>query len=487
VTALARRRPPILAAALLALAALALVLDRATEGRAQEGPHEGRPPGRAAPRPPDIVLMIGDGMGGSQVTLGRLVKGAPLALDGVRTTGLVVNGSLTGPATDSAAAITAIACGVRTRNRTLGVDGEGRPVRSVAEDLRARGWRVGIVTTTRVTHATPAGFYAHAASREDETGIARQLVESGVEVAIGGGARVFGEDLLARFREGGGLVLTSADALLGAARRASDEGPGGGGSREGAPRRVLALLAPGHLPMTLDADDAARPLSQLTLAALRLLSRGGEDRPPFLLLVEGGRIDHACHAHDAPAAAREVIAFDDAVAAALEWRRARGGLVVATADHATGGLAVSEKVDVEGLRRVRASAGAMLEAAAGDAGRLRAVVAERAGIALSEEEARACVTRKHPYSNDGTLAHLVSRRLGVSFAYTPDEQEEMHSTEGHDATLVPVYAEGPGAERFAGTIDNTDIARAIREIGGAAAAPGPVERPVPAGAGSKEY
>jgi len=445
------RLAPVLAIALAGLLALgARADDRAPQPR--------------APRPPDVLLFVGDGMGPVHVTLGRLVKGAPLAMDTVSMTGLCRTDSLTGPVTDSAAAITAIACGVKTKNKTLGVDGEGAPVRSVAEDLADRGYRIGIVTTTRVTHATPAGLYGHSAAREDEALLARQLAESRVDVCVGGGRRVFDDATLALFRGGPGRRVLAEDMSAFAKEFAALSGYGPRWPPSPPRPRCLALLAPGHLPFEIDRAPGAPSLSEMTTAALELLSRDDLARPPLFLMVEGGRIDHACHGHDAATTARDVIAFDDAVALGLAFARERGALMIVTADHATGGLAISEKVDLPGLRRVRASAQAMLEEAGGDATKLRAVVAEKAGLGLSLEEATLCVTAKHRYSNNGALAHLLSRRLGVHFAWTPDEQEEFHSTEGHDATLVPVFAEGPGAARFGGVIDNTDIAKGIRAI-----------------------
>jgi alkaline phosphatase len=233
--------------------------------------------------------------------------------------------------------------------------------------------------------------------------------------------------------------------------------------RQTTPSRILTLLSPSHMPYDLDRTDEPS-LSDMTKRAIAQLG------VPFFLMVEGGRIDMACHSHDAASSARDTIAFDDAVRAGLEFAAKDGHtLVLVTADHATGGMAISEKLDLEGLRRVRHSAQDMLERAKGDAKRLREIVREDAGIDISDEEAAGSIARQYKYAHAGFLGHAISARLGVHFAYPLDQQETQDATQGHDASMVPIYAVGPGAERFSGTIDNTDIAKRIRELTGVGA------------------
>src|SRR5258708_3314273 len=165
----------------------------------------GRADGPAG-EPRRVVLFIGDGMGLSQVTLGRLAAGRagrPYAFDRFRTIGLASTESLDSPVTDSAAAATALAGGVKPRNGGVGVDGDLRPRRSLLEVARDAGFATGLVTTTRITHATPAGFAAHVAHRDLEDAIAGQLVESGVDVLCGGGRRSFGTDRIAALTTAG--------------------------------------------------------------------------------------------------------------------------------------------------------------------------------------------------------------------------------------------------------------------------------------------
>jgi len=376
-----------------------------------------------APGARNAILFIGDGTGLSQIALGRLVKGAPLAVDAFPTTGLALTSSADFAITDSAAAATAMACGVKGRNNRIGLDRDGKPVPSIAADLRGAGYAVGLVTTTRVTHATPACFYAHHPDREREDDIAAQLVESeAVDLVLGGGRRHFPAERLERLRARGFEVALDLEALGRA------KGP-----------RLVGLFAGSHLPYEIDRDREREPsLAALTAAAVALLEAhvdAGRAKGYFLV-VEGGRVDHACHQHDAPTAARDVVAFDRAVGETRARVGARGDtLVVVTADHATGGLAISELVDVEGLRAARASVE-------------RTLAAQSPGRSPSDLD----VAR---------VAHEAAARLGVHFL--PVEAQAKHlSTEGHDGTAVPVYAAGPGAERFGGTFENTEIPSKIR-------------------------
>lgn len=339
----------------------------------------------AAGTPRNIILFIGDGMGLAQVTAARISLGHPnasLAMDSMRYAALVkthsadVEGS-SGVITDSAAAATAMATGHKTKNGMLGVLPDGRSVRSILEAARSQGRSTGLVTTVTITHATPAGFAAKVASRGDEAEIAVQLLERRVDVLLGGGEAFFlpqsaagskrkdDRNLLDEARAAGYRVVRTREELAGAT--------------DG---RILGLFHPSYLQ-----GSAAEPsLAEMTQAALRVLSR---NRKGFFLMVEGGQIDGACHANDAPAAVKQTLEFDAAVAVGLEFARKHGDtLVIVTADHETGGLSL---------------------------------IGPPAGS---------------------------SARVGWSWG-----------TKGHSAVMVPLLADGPGAERFTGVLDNTDIAR----------------------------
>lgn len=291
-----------------------------------EGPPHavGAPLAPVVGAPRNVVLVIGDGMGLSQVSAGRLANGGALNLDRFPVTGLVDTTSASGAITDSAAGATAYATGVRTHNGLVGVDATGEPVETLVEWAAGRGMATGLVATSRITHATPASFAAHVPDRGAEEAIATQMAEAPVDLMIGGGrdrfapeSRSDGTDLLAVLQASGRAVVTGLDD----ARSASlplvallDEK-----ALAGAPRRGPVL-----------ADAAA-------LAVEKLAS----DPDGFFLMVEGSQIDWAGHVNHVPWLVEEVLDLDRALAPILAFAEARGDtLVLVTADHETGGLAL---------------------------------------------------------------------------------------------------------------------------------------------------
>ncbi|MCC7410481.1 MAG: alkaline phosphatase [Gammaproteobacteria bacterium] len=253
-----------------------------------------------------------------------------LAIEAMPVVGLVKTHPLDELVTDSAAGATAFATGAKTRNGRVAMTAANEALETILEAARARGLGTGIVVTSTITHATPACFAAHVPHRSDETGIARQLVGSGIDVLLGGGRAFFvpastpgsrrkdALDLLRQAEAQGYHVIATAAELMAVAA---------------AP--VLGLFAPEALPP----PDAVTPsLEQMTRRALALLGRAGRG---FVLMVEGSQIDWGGHANDLGRVVSQTLEFDAAVAAGLEFAAAHGDtLVVVTADHETGGLAL---------------------------------------------------------------------------------------------------------------------------------------------------
>ncbi|MBN1533231.1 MAG: alkaline phosphatase, partial [Spirochaetes bacterium] len=254
--------------------------------------------------------------------------------------------------TDSAAAATALASGVKTNRGRLGIDPGGRKLTSVLEIARSRGMATGIVTDTRVTHATPAGFYAHVMKRDAEARIATQLLEGpGVDVVLGGGAALFvpagtstaAHPLLREMRPAGmskrrdrrDLVTEFARKGYRVVYRRKGLMPARGG-------RLLGIFAPGHMNSAVDRDDedTGEPsVVEMTEAAIGALSM---NRRGFFLMIECGRIDYDAHSNDMGALLCGVREMERVVAACERFRRRRGGvLLVFTGDHETGGPAFS--------------------------------------------------------------------------------------------------------------------------------------------------
>jgi alkaline phosphatase len=289
--------------------------------------------------------------------------------------------------TDCAAAATSMSGGVKSYNGAIGgvadENGEFVPVETVLEAARDQGKSTGLVTNTRITHATPAAFGAHVPERGMEDEIARQYVEeTGVDVLLGGGKAHFdpeeredGEDLLARAEEEGYELVETAGELAGV-----DQAP------------VLGLFTDddSHMNYYLDRlpeDETGQPgLSEMAEKAIELLS---ENEEGFFLMVESGRVDHCGHAND-PAIAAEQLEGDEAVGACLDYVQNDSNpatTMVTTADHECGGMSLARdgpyNVNFDVLDAMRASATeglAPLIEEADSVEEIREIMDEHAGI-----------------------------------------------------------------------------------------------------------
>lgn len=293
----------------------------------------------SARSPRNVILLIGDGMGYNQVLLARLKSvgiDGRLHMERMPVMGQTYTHSANNLVTDSAAAGTALASGIKTNDGMLGMAPDGTHYRTVLQAARARGMATGLVATSTITHATPAAFAAHVRSRDLQPAIAEHMLENKVDVLIGGGQRFFmprsqrgssrrdNRDLIAEAQEAG-YTYASTWAQL----QAVEELP------------VLALLQ-------RDALTTRPPeptLAELTEKAIDLLEdrRRGlfVRRRGFFMMVEGSQIDWAGHDNDAVNNVWQMLHFDLAVKAAIDFALAdRRTLVIVTSDHETGGLTI---------------------------------------------------------------------------------------------------------------------------------------------------
>lgn len=445
---------------------------------AQQGPTAQATPAT----PKNVILFIADGTGPASLTMARDYlrdqEGRDaLALDSIQI-GSVRTHSSDSRVTDSAASATALAAGVKTYNGAIAVDTLQRPVASVLEAAEERGMATGLVATSRITHATPAAFAAHVPSRNMEDEIARQMVPQGVDVLFGGGRRHFTADSTL-----GGSRADSLDLLA----EARAEGYQVVLDREGFSGElqtpVLGLFTPDHMAYEIDRDSTAEPsLAEMTTKAIDLLNDGENG---FFLMVEGSRIDHAGHANDAAAHLHDLLAYNEAVAAALDFARRDGQtLVLAVSDHETGGLSLGRSVDGVGvyawepavLAEIKGSHGAIIGAllAANEPARsdtpsaqadsaatarsenaLASVVGDLTGVDdLSEDEAAGLEAALADGALlNALLSEIVSRRAVIGW-----------TTSGHTAVDVPLYAYGPGHERLVGNHENTIVGEVIADV-----------------------
>lgn len=275
----------------------------------------------------NIIYMIGDGMGVAQITAAMIDGGyGPVNLERATAVGLLKTFSANDLVTDSAAGGTALATGTKTNNGTIGLGPQGDTLRSVLCAAASKGWATGLVVTSYITDATPASFYAHVPSRKMLDSIAVQFLDSGVDVAMGGGLSYFspdrredGRDLLAELRERGYTVATDFEETA-----AVTDG------------RLVGLFSETYMNYAQDGRDDY--LSRATAKTLEILGNNSGDNG-FLLMVEGSLIDYAGHDNDAGRVISEVRDFDRAVGVAFDYAdRHPGTLVIVTADHETGGL-----------------------------------------------------------------------------------------------------------------------------------------------------
>lgn len=272
----------------------------------------------------NVIVCIGDGMGYGHVQAARCYYGTNLFFETLPHRGEITTSSAGGRVTDSAAAATALATGIKVNDGvlSLAIPGDGSELETVLEFSAARGKRTGLVTTTYMTHATPAGFGSHESSRDNAQQIADDyLLQTRPNVLFGGGAYGMSPSAAAA---AGYAVVSNTESLT--------------NLHAATLTHVSGQFGLTHLPYANDGVTDLPQLAQMAAVALDLLSR---DPDGFFLMVEGGRIDHACHANDLRNVIGETLAFDDAVRRVVKWAGARGDtLVIVTADHETGGLSV---------------------------------------------------------------------------------------------------------------------------------------------------
>lgn len=325
---------------------------------------------------PNVILLIGDGMGVSALSASFYYGDAPSNFIRFNEIGLINTSSKKHKITDSSAAATAFACGEKTYNGGLGVAGDSAIIENLVEVLSVKGYNTGVIASSSVTHATPAGFYAHVVNRGMEEDIAMQLINSEIDFFAGGGLKYFSSrsdslNIYPKLEAAGFTMNTEIENTV------PDKD-----------NKYGFILAEGGMPRML--DNRGDFLPDYTQFALDYFSQSEDN---FFLMVEGSQIDWAGHGNDADYLISEMLDFDKTVGVAMDYAEKMGNtLVIVLADHETGGFTLA--------------------------------------------------------SNDGDYS-----TIKPSFA-----------TSGHSTTLIPVFAYGPGAEKFKGIYDNTDIFHQIVEL-----------------------
>jgi alkaline phosphatase len=282
-----------------------------------------------AAAPKNIILFIGDGMGTSQLTAAKYAKGE-LQIERCPIGGFATTHSSNKFVTDSAAGGTALATGHKTTNGTVSQTPDGKPLKTVLEVAEARGKSTGLVSTSAITHATPASFGSHVPSRRMQAQIAEQLAAKEIEVLFGGGYGFFipqSEKGSKRKDDKNVLEILKSSMIVVSTEEEFNA--------LGIPKRVAGLFADDGLPKV---SEGRIELAAMTEKAIQVLA---QNKRGFFLMVEGSQVDWGGHANNTEYILSEMIAFDNAVGAGLDFAKLDGNtLVIVTADHETGGFSV---------------------------------------------------------------------------------------------------------------------------------------------------
>jgi len=276
-----------------------------------------------AKKPKNIILMIGDGMGVSEVFAGVTANHGKLFLDNFKRIGFSKTQSASDYITDSAAGGTAISTGVKTYNGAIGMNTDTIPVNTILEEAEEKGLSTGLVSTSAITHATPASFIAHEKSRNMYEEIATDFLKTDIDVFIGGGM-----DHFTKRKDGRNLV----DELKAKNYRVETDLETIAKVKKG---KLAGLTAGIHNGRVNERGDM---LPVATNTAINILDN---NKKGFFLMVEGSQIDWGGHANSTNYIVEDMLDFDRAIGKALDFASKDGEtLIIVTADHETGGLSI---------------------------------------------------------------------------------------------------------------------------------------------------
>ena len=442
-----------------------------------------------------VFYFIGDGMGANQVLAAEMyrsaLQGEPLGRVQTLMTTFPYSGhassySKTNGITDSAAAGTCLATGTKTRNGMLGMDQDSVPLKTIAEELKAQGWGIGIMTTVAIDHATPAAFYAHVPDRDKYYKIGQQLASSDFDFFGGAGfhhpqgkhddkkmnlyrnAEKAGYTIAHGVEEAQKLLMNPpnmADKLI-LVQKTDDEG-----AKHGS-----------NLSYAIDRKPGDLTLAEIVSTAIPFLEARYER---FFMMVEGGMIDYACHGDDAATAIGEVWDMDEAMQVAYKFYEQHPDetLIVVTADHETGGLALGNSdytllLDV--LQNQKCSSWVLSDKFSQlfkdkkkpSWAEVQTLYRENLGFweqveitADEEKELKALYkkARKGKAKDTKNMYKSVNALGEAGIALLNKKAHIGWTTHAHSAHAIPIFAIGPNAAVFSGWHDNTDIVPLIKK------------------------
>ena len=440
-----------------------------------------------------VFYFIGDGMGVNQVNGAEMylaeqegrIGVKPLLFTTFPAGTMATTFSATNSVTDSSAAGTALATGEKTYNGAVSMDDDKNVLSTVAERAKKAGRKVGIATSVSVDHATPAAFYAHQPNRSRYYEIALDLPKAGFDFYAGSG--FLKPTTTADKKEAPNVFPIIEEAGYTIARGLDEY------KEKAADAKKMILIQkegaePSCLPYAIDHEEGDLTLPEITESAVSFLSKG--NKKGFFLMVEGGKIDWACHSNDPVTVFEEVIDLDNAVRVAYEFykKHPKETLIVVTADHETGGMGLGigkYELHLKSLLNQKQSQ-ALLSKAITDlrkdkAGKaswneIKDLLTEKMGFwkelpltweqekMLSDEYEQSFVKNKvvfeeSLYARTEPLA-AAARKVMSQIAMVG------WTSSSHTAGYVPVFAIGAGADLFTGKMDNTEIPKRIAKAAG---------------------
>ena len=422
----------------------------------------------------NIIFLVSDGMSIGTLSMadqyllwkeGKRSQWMQLYLDQRGRRGLMDVASHNSIVTDSAAASVAWGCGHRVNNGSVNLAPDGTHHTPILPLARASGKATGLVTTARVTHATPAGFAANVPNRGQEPRIAAQYLEREIDIILGGGREHFdpdrrndGRDLAGDFAEKRYAVVRTSEELKNTPLRQ---------------RKILGLFSNGHLPYELDRvnDDSLKQevpsLAELTTRALRSLSRNEKG---FVLQVEGARVDHAAHANDIGGLIFDQIAFDEAIGVALAFQAANPEtLVIITTDHGNANPGLNSgnnkgERNFGHLSGFKGTHGALGLNAGHTANEIVDRFKEVTGLEISADDAELLRRRlnddyRAPYrrmnGHSAVIGQVIANHTDIGWVGN-----------SHTSDYVELLALGPGSEGVKPYTMNTDLFHLMVKAGG---------------------
>ncbi|MFD1630264.1 alkaline phosphatase [Pseudopedobacter beijingensis] len=425
----------------------------------------------------NIIFLVSDGMSLGTLNLASMLLERKngktsnwLSLyqqQGKVTRALMETASANSLVTDSAAASSSWGGGVRVPNGSLNVNADGSENMPIWQKFKKAGKSAGVVTSVMATHATPAGFCVNSKKRSDEAGIAKKYLELGIDVVMGGGLENFDaklrkdkQDVFADYTKKGYAVCKDRQSLL---------------AHTGVKQPVLGIFYEDALPYAIDRAsekelaEKVPTLAEMTKQAIATLS---QNKNGFVLQVEGGKVDWAAHANDTPAALYDQIAFDEAIAVAIEFaEKNRDTLVVVTTDHGNSnpGLYYGSKADknFDRLQKFKYSNNWVLNGIgkSTSASQLIERIEFAQGYAIKEEDAKAILKHYEKLDEEGLY-----NPYKLPYKQYAQIQSEYTSVGWggiqHTADYVELAMFGPGSELLKPFVKNIELHNLMLEATG---------------------